>query len=133
LKTNKLFILLGSAVFLVLVGLPFALWAADIWWSGPKGAGGLHKQVNDSTNRVAAAGSWQTYYDDVQRAKADLKAVESIYKSSSPEDDPQGFIISNKEQCVSAVTNYNGLNSQPLISKWKPASLPVSISSSVCK
>lgn len=130
LKSNKLAIAAGvTGGVVLLVGLPIGLWAGGVIFSDTYNNGQQHKMNQSASNRVAAAGTWQAAYKDVQRDVANLATVRSTYKDS----DPQGFILTAQTACNEDVQTYNGLQTQPLMVDWKPANLPTSFDNDTCK
>lgn len=128
-RISKPAIAAGIAGGLILfVGLPVGLWAGGVIFSDTYNNGQEHKQNQDVSNRVAAAGTWQAAYKDVQRDVANLATVRSTYKDA----DPQGFILTAQTTCNEDVQTYNGLQTQPLMKDWKPDTLPASFDDDTC-
>lgn len=116
---------LGVGIF---VGIPVTVYYLNYKTAHVRGTVQISNQNQDATNRIAAEGTWNLSNTAVLTDMSNLAMVKQTYAAS----DPQGFIISAKEACDIDVNSYNALHSEPLMTDWKPASLPLTYPLSKC-
>jgi hypothetical protein len=118
----------GTLAVGVLVGIPTAVYFGVFKTAHVRGTVNLSNQNQDATNRISAEGTWNIANADVLTDEANIKLDKKLYAAA----DPQGFIATAETACNKDVTSFNSFQSEPLMKDWKPATVPLSYSLSVC-
>jgi hypothetical protein len=119
----RLFVIVACAI--AAIGLLGAIgWGISVALSGPKGAGDVHRQNNDVTNRVFAQQHFEDLYAEITAddQKLDQAAAD---KAAHPTDD---FARTNYtglvNQCIATRAQYNADAAKVLQRDWLSTDLP---------
>lgn len=122
---------------LLAVVVAVVLWAVGVLWSGPKGAGDVHKTNQSALNRIEQQGNFQQEAADfdgyvlkvktAQQAVVDAKSSKSKFLSQR-----QVELEGIQQQCIDTAQNYNADSGKILAQDWKDAGLPSRLDPSDC-
>lgn len=130
-------VIVGILAFSYVLRLGF--FGADVATSGIRGQGGVIIEINKAENRIESQQWFEQVYGDIksysQQIVTQEKALAGYRQANTNKPDPVGNIASEdarlsqvvtglKNQCVSAVNDYNAEARKVLAEQWRSPELP---------